>query len=443
MFGRMDSYDLIVCGGGPAGIGAALSASKLGLRVAIIEKSSLLGGNWTNGYVLSILGIYTYSGKTKIVGGIADYIVDELKRAGATKGKVGNFVPFRPDEMKLMLERICKENKIDIYLDSLVVGADVENRLIRDIYVSSKMGNKKLSARVFVDSTGDADLAAAAGNALLSGKEENGEHQQATIPFRIANVDEEKVIKYAKEHPDEISIVLSEEGKLSRIRILEKIVAPAKNAGLLYMPFGNSIFLFNTSKEGEYVCNASHSNVLNYKDGKELELSINEAREQVYSISNYLKSIPGFESSYLIDSSPNIGLRETRRAVGDYILKKSDVVSNARFEDKIVRCGHPIEVHDPEKGVYYEHLLGGDDSWYEIPYRAIVAKELDNLFIIGRCLSAEFEAQASARVTGTAMGMGQAAATAAYLMISKNLKSAREVDIKELQSLLLKNGAII
>ncbi|MGC9011309.1 MAG: FAD-dependent oxidoreductase, partial [Candidatus Micrarchaeia archaeon] len=204
-----------------------------------------------------------------------------------------------------------------------------------------------------------------------------------------------------------------------------------------------SIFLFNTSKEGEYVCNGSHSNVTDYRNGKELAISIEEARKQVFSIYNYLRSIPGFENSYLIDSAPGIGLRETRRAIGDYILKKSDVLGNARFEDKIVRCGHPIEVHDPEKGVYYEHLSGGDDSWYEIPYRAIVAKNLNNLFIVGRCLSAEFEAQASARVTGTAIGMGQAAATASYLMISKNLKSAREVNIKELQEILVKNGAIL
>ena len=440
----MDEYDLVVVGGGPAGVGTALSAAELELKTAIIEKTNMLGGNWTNGYVISILGVYTYSGKTKIVGGTVDKIIAELVRNGGSRGKVGNFIPFRPDEMKLTLEEMISKLNIDIYFSSLVTSADLDEGKIKSITISGKKGKEVVKGKVFVDSSGDADLAFIATNATMSGKEENGEHQQATIPFRIANVNEEGIAAYSKTHPEEISLVMDEKGGVSRIRITSLLVEKAKDDGSLYLPFGNSLFLFNTSKKGEYVCNATHSNVVDYTEGKQLALSIDDARRQIKSVMDFLvKKVPGFENAYLLDSAPSIGMRETRRAVGEYVLRKEDVIGNAKFDDKIVRCGHPIEIHDQQKGTYYQYLGGGNDSWYEIPYRAIVVKGVRNLFAIGRCLSAEFEAQASARVTGTSIGMGQAAATAAYIMIKKGISAAKDIDIKELQKALVEKGAIL
>ena len=134
----MDDYDVVVCGGGPAGIGAAFSAANLGLRTAIIERHFMLGGNWTNGYVLSVLGMYTYDGKSKIVGGIADEVVEELKKNGGTAGQAGNFVPFRPDEMKLTLDMLAEKKGITVYYGSLVKGAKKEGNRISSVYVSGK-----------------------------------------------------------------------------------------------------------------------------------------------------------------------------------------------------------------------------------------------------------------------------------------------------------------
>ncbi len=436
-------YDVVVVGGGPAGIGAAFSAARLGLSAAIIERHSMLGGNWTNGYVLSILGMYTYSGNTKIVGGIADYVVERLSKLSGTKGKVGNFIPFRPDEMKLALELASSELGIDKYFGSMATGASIENGLITGIQVTDKSGIKEVKGKVFVDSSGECDVTYLAGLGCMSGRSNDGAHQDATLPFRIGGVDEKKVIEHAKRNPDELSVVLDSEGNVSRIRIMQALVEKAKSAGDLYLPLANSEFLFNTSRRGEFVCNATHVHVNNFGDGAEIARITADARKQAVSSLEFLvKYVGGFENAYLIDSAPSIGMRETRRAIGEYILTKQDVISNARFDDAIVRCGHPVEVHDPEKGVYYVHLNGGDDSWYEIPYRAIVVKGAKNLFAIGRCLSAEFEAQASARVTGTAMGMGQAAATAASIMIEKGI-TAQQVDVKELQDRLRKAGAII
>jgi len=124
------------------------------------------------------------------------------------------------------------------------------------------------------------------------------------------------------------------------------------------------------------------------------------------------------------------------------VLTKEDILENKYFEDAIARCGHPIEIHDPKLGAYYIHLNAGDDSWYHIPYRSIVVKGVGNPFAVGRCFSAEFEAQAGARVSRTAIAMGQAAATAAYTSLSSG-KPIRAVNIRKLQSLLKKNGAII
>ncbi|MGC8496039.1 MAG: FAD-dependent oxidoreductase [Candidatus Micrarchaeia archaeon] len=436
-------YDLVIIGGGPAGLGAAFTAAKLGLKVAIVERHNMLGGNWTNGYVLSILGVYTYSGNTKIVGGIVDYIVDQLEKTSGTKGKIGNFIPFRPDEMKIVLETLSEELGIDKYYSSMVTGVGAADGWITDLEVTGKNGVTHIKGSVFIDSSGDSDVVYLARLGFMSGNDGNGEHQDATLPFRIGGVEEKRVIMHSKEHPDEIGVVLDQDGNVSRIRVLPKLVETAKKEKELYLPFANSEFLFNTSKRGEFVCNATHVHVGDFTSGAEIAKMIEDARKQILSSLNFLiRHVNGFENAYLVDSAPYIGLRETRRAIGEYILTKADVIGNARFDDAIVRCGHPIEIHDPTKGVYYIHLNGGDDSWYEIPYRAIVVKGAKNLFAIGRCISSEFEAHASARVTGTALGMGQAAATAAMIMVEKGI-SAQEVDVKELQDRLRSAGAIL
>jgi hypothetical protein len=438
----MEDYDFVVCGGGPAGIGAAFAAANLGLKTAIVERHFMLGGNWTHGYVLSVLGMYTYDGSEKIVGGIADEVVTALKNNNGTRGQVGNFIPFRPEEMKITLGLLAEKKGVDVYYGSLVKGSKTEEKRIRSIYISGK-SNFELNGKFFVDSTGDADIAFYSKAKTMQGLEGKGWHQEATLPFRIGNVNEEDIILFSIEHPDSVSVKVSEDGRLERFRILPKLVNAAKDKSGLYLPHANAEFMFNTSRKGEYVCNATHVDIIDFTDAEEMAEKIEDARKQVLASIKFLsENVHGFDDSYLMDSAPSIGLRETRRAVGEYVLKQSDVLNNARFGDTVARCGHPIEVHDPEKGILYTHLKNGDNSWYDIPYRSIVVKDIDNLFAIGRCLSAEFYAQASARVTGTAMAMGQASATAAKIAISKDIK-AKDVPIPELQSLLMKNGAIM
>ncbi len=442
MHDSMEDYDIVIVGGGPAGVGAAFTAAKLGLRTAIIERTTLLGGNWTNGYVLSILGVYTYDGSQKITGGIVDEIVAALKERGGARGQSGNFIPFRPDEMKLTLSYLAAKYGVVTYFGSLVTGASVEDNRISSVTVSGKDGTRTLRSKFFVDSSGDADLTYYATSNVIEGKENAGWHQEATLPFRVGNVDEEEVIKFSKAHPDLISVTLRD-GRLERLRIMPPLVTKAKEVHRLYLPDANAEFLFNTSRKGEFVCNATHIKIRDFKSGRELAEAINDLRHQVVSSVNFLiNEVDGFENAYLLDSASGIGLRETRRAVGEYVLRRSDVLGNARFDDAIARCGHPIEIHDPEKGVVYVHLEGGDSSWYHIPYRAIVQKGVGNAFVIGRCLSAEFDAQASARVTGTALAMGQAAATAAYLCMRDGVR-AIDVNIKELQTVLREQGMLI
>ncbi|MCL4404944.1 FAD-dependent oxidoreductase, partial [Candidatus Marsarchaeota archaeon] len=224
----MEDYDLVVCGGGPAGIGAAFSAANLGLKTAIIERHFMLGGNWTHGYVLSVLGMYTYDGSEKIVGGIADEVVAELKANGGTKGQAGNFVPFRPDEMKMTLGTLAEKKGIDVYYGSLVKGAKMDGKRIKSLYVSGKT-NIEIKGKFFVDSTGDADIALYSGAKTMAGKENEGWHQEATIPFRIGNVNEEDVILFSVEHPDMVSVKVNENGRLERFRVLPKLVSIASS----------------------------------------------------------------------------------------------------------------------------------------------------------------------------------------------------------------------
>ena len=438
----MDSYDLVVVGGGPAGIGAAISGAKNGLKTAIIERNPMLGGNWTNSYVVSILGVYTYDGSEKIVSGIVDEIVETLKKFGGTKGNVGNFIPFRPDEMKIALSYLVEKYKITTYFNSLVTGCELSEDKIKSVKIVGKDGMHEISGKEFVDSSGDADLSYYSISKAMEGKEGEGWHQETTIPFRIANVNEAEIIEFSKEHPELVSAPLVD-GKVSKIHINPPLVEKAKKDNELYLPNENSEFLFNTSREGEFICNATHAKIKDFRSGEEVATAINDLRHQVISSFEFLKkNVQGFENSYLMDSSPGIGMRETRRGIGEYILKRDDVLNGGRFDDHIARCGHPLEIHDPNKGLVYIHLNKGDSSWYEIPYRSIVQKGIDNLFIIGRCLSAEFDAQASARVSGTALAMGHAAGVAARMCINNNI-AAKEVNVKELQETLKTQGAIL
>ncbi|MGC8622724.1 MAG: FAD-dependent oxidoreductase [Candidatus Micrarchaeia archaeon] len=439
----MPMYDLVAVGGGPAGIGAAFSAAKLGMRAAIIERHGMLGGNWTNAYALSMLGIYTYSGKTKIVGGIADEIIKKLKKAGGTIGKSGNLIPFRPAEMEYILGEMAKALNVDCYFSSLVTDAKMQGKKVKYVEISGKDGVKRIYGKAFADASGDADLAYRLHLKYMSGREGKGYHQETTLPFRIGGIKEKEFVKYAKLKNNLASINLRKNGDIDRLHILKPALDSAKKNGKLYLPHSDNIFMFNTSQHGEMVCNATHAPIGDFTDGKEISSVLEDLRRQAYSVFNFMKeSIPGFEDSYIVDSASYLGLRETRRAEGEYVLTKEDVIENRRFEDAIARCGHAIEMHDPLLGNYYTHLKGGDDSWYQIPYRSIVVKGVDNLFAVGRCLSAEFEAQASARISGAALAMGQAAATAAYLSINSR-KSANSIDVKMLQHLLKKNGAII
>lgn len=278
----MEDYDVVVCGGGPAGIGAAFSAANMGLKTAIIERHFMLGGNWTNGYVLSVLGMYTYDGENKIVGGIADEVIEELKRNGGTEGQAGNFVPFRPDEMKLTLDVLAEKKGITVYYGSLVKGAKKDGNRISSIYVSGK-SNIEAKGKFFVDSTGDADIAFYSGAKTMSGMENSGIHQEATLPFRIGNINEERIILFGIEHQNFISVKVNEKGRLERFRVLPDFVKLAKEKYGLYLPYANAEFMFNTSKKGEFVCNATHVDINDFTDGNQMAKAIEDARKQVLS----------------------------------------------------------------------------------------------------------------------------------------------------------------
>ncbi len=266
----MTMYDLVAVGGGPAGIGATFSAARLGMRAAIVERHGMLGGNWTNAYALSMLGIYTYSGKTKIVGGIADEIIEKLKKAGGTIGKSSNLIPFRPAEMEYVLGEIAKALNVDCYFSSIVTDAKMQGKKVKYIEISGKDGVKRVYGKAFVDASGDADLVYRLHLKYMSGREGKGYHQETTLPFRIGGIKEKEFIRYAKSKKAFASVSLRKNGDIDRLHILKPALDLAKKNGKLYLPYSDNIFMFNTSRRGEMVCNATHAPIGDFTDGKEI-----------------------------------------------------------------------------------------------------------------------------------------------------------------------------
>lgn len=441
----MKNYDVIVIGGGTAGVMAAVAAARGGAKTLIVEKDSHLGG--TAVYGIPFLGIVSGHGDI-INGGMVQELISRLCKEdfsfGIARGAHWNIpeeyefslTPFDPEGLKFVFQEMCEEAGVQVLFNAILLDAALENGAVREISVCTKAGIEKLGAKVFIDCTGDGDLVAKAGGRF----QETSAVQNSSILFHLGNVDL-TAFRQALEEEDHVL------GKGSwHTRIIEQSKKTGAPKTLVHMaghlkPFEDERTITFTAvsyRDGEIHLNATR--VAGVDGTDPWQVSKAEFTERRHVMETYLamkKTVPGFENATLLFTSP-LGIRQSRNIVGDYTVTREDVLGAATFEDGVARGAYPIDIHDP-KGGRTQFQFIKDGGSYEIPFRAMLPKDMDGVIVAGRCISADHNAHGTVRIMGCVLSQGEAAGTAAAMCV-KESKPPRELDGKKLKDILLERN---
>ena len=445
---RARRCDVAVVGAGPAGVVAALAAAREGLDVFLVERLPFLGGSATAALVGPWMAFR--AGARAVVAGIAEEIVGRLATRGGCLGHLPDplgvcesITPFDSELLKLLLIEMVQEAGVKLALHSVAFDLQSGPDGLDSIILLDRSGPLTLRAKVFIDASGDAVLAAGAGVPIESGRPGDGLTQPLTALYKVGGVDEGALRHYVHDHPEEFVLGCSPEEYLHlpclAVSGFFSHVRAAKASGALTIA-RDRVLLFGSTRPGEVLVNMTRIQGKRGHVAEELTDAEVEGTRQIAESFEFLShSIPGFGSSFLLQTPTQIGIRETRRIVGSYVLTEADVRSGARFKDSIALGGFPIDIHAPTgSGVDCPQSLGVP---YEIPFRCLVPPRIPNLLVAGRCLSATFEAHASARITPTCMALGQAAGIAAALMATRNTPNTT-VPVREMQSRLTASNAL-
>jgi hypothetical protein len=412
-------YDVIVAGGGPGGIAAAVASARNGAKTLLIERYGFLGGAGT---AMMVNPWMTFSaGPKQIIYGVLQELIDGMSELGMY-GHPKQKTAFDPEALKYVAEHLCLDAGVELLYHTFLgdVQMDESSCYIKSIRVANKGGLMDLKAKVFVDTTGDADLAALAGATVEKGREVDSLSQPMTLNFRMANVD--------------IDRMPSREG-------MTELYIEAKKRGELKCPRENVLW-FYANQDGVIHFNQTRVILKDATDPWQLTAAEVEAREQVQEFVVFLKKyVDGFENAYLQTTAPQIGVRESRRVIGDYKLTADELLAACKFDDVVALGSYPVDIHNPAgEGTIIQRLEPGE--WYDIPFRSLIPKKIDNLIIGGRPISATHEAHSALRVQPIAMAIGQAAGTAAAVCANEG-NLPRETDVKKVQKSLLKQGAFL
>ena len=447
-----ESTDVLVIGGGPSGLCAAIAAARTGAKTMLIEQGGYCGGMATAGLVAPFMTCYDSGGKTMLIRGLFEEIVDRLiAMNGAihpsevpassaftsyiTAGHI-HVTPFKAEALKLLADRMLAEAGVKVlYHTSFVDAVSVGERVER-VIVSKKEGLCSIEAKVIVDCTGDGDCAVAAGVPYTMGNGE-GRIQPATMFFRVGNVDSSKVEADIQANLDNF---YRKDGV--NYRSMHWWVAKAREAGDWKLN-RVSIGLFRGVEEDEWSINTSRIMGVDGTKSESLTFGEQVGREQVDEIFAFLKKyVPGFENSKLLQSGSTLGIRETRHIHGIKTMVLDDVLECRVPEDSIMIAANSVDVHGRFGPTSNEYITIPEGKYYGISYGCLVPENRSNLLVAGRCVSAESEAAGAIRVMPPCMGMGQAAGTAAALASLTNT-DVRLLDVQKLRVELKKNGVLL
>lgn len=442
-------YDVVVAGSGPSGMTAALAAARNGAKVLLIEKNGFLGGMNTAGMVGPFMTFH--SGEKQVVKGIAEEIVQRLVKRGGCLGHipdpigvVSTITPFEPEQLKqVYFEMVTEEKNISLLLHTFVAGVGKTGRTVKNISCVNKSGIFTVEAKLFIDATGDGDVAALAKAKYEEGRKSDNLSQPMTLMFKMGGINFDKIRDYIRENPEQF--ILSEEDNLDQYVAVSGYF-DSINVAKEEMEFTinrDRVLMFQGINPGEAFINMSRIIKLQGTNGSDMTKAEVIGHKQIDEIVHFLKKyVSGFEHSYLLQTASTVGVRESRRFHCHYSLTMEDVLEGKDFEDGVAACAFPIDLHDPN-GSELSWVRTNKDSYYTIPYRCMLLKQFDNLIVTGRCIDTSHESMASSRVSPTAMALGEAAGTAAALANNMGIESFSKVDVKKLKEILVNNKCIV
>ncbi len=436
--------DLVVVGAGTAGSAAAIAAADQGLKVLLVEQSGSAGGSASIGLVTPLMS-------TGIKGNpMCSYVGQEINRRMVALGAaLGDGSAFDPGMLAIVIEKMLLERKVQVLLHATATGVHMEKGRVTGLDVFTKAGFAKVSGRVFVDATGDGDLCMLAGLPMLHGDEETGKNQPVSLRYIVGGVDKKAFADFlnslgANVTPEHMSGATTRGD--GRTWPMDPIMDKAIAAGDL--EFDDAVYWQFFALPGREDCIAFNCpeffDLHDADDPDNMTYVQLEGKQRILRhLLFYRKYCPGFEKAYISSISSIVGMRESRRAVTDYVIPVEDLVAHRKWPDAVCQSNYPVDVHgrklrckDIERGD------SGEKPFYEVPLRALIVRDADNLMVAGRNLGAEFVAQSSIRIIPTCRAMGEAAGIAAALACQEAAVNLHALDGVRVHDEMVRRGAI-
>lgn len=441
------SCDVLVCGGGTAGVVAAITAARAGADTLVVEQLGQLGGTQSAAWVTPMMPNKIL--EESLTHGLNDEILHRAAQLDPPPtDKSGDLLWFNPVTLAFVLDDLLAEAGGRVLYHTVISDAVVEDGALTGVVVENKSGRQRISARVTIDCTGDADVALRANVPCAAGDPDDGHNQPMSLRFALAGVDQERAVAFLA---DELGMACYARPPLFEIGAGEAKSTPlgplicraVEDGTLAEDDLGYLQFFSMLGRPGELAFNCPRISGLSATDAWDLSKAQTVGRQKIRRIARFFKAyVKGFEDSYIGTVAPTVGVRESRRIVGDYTLTEEDYLTEARFPDAVARNSYPIDIHSTKAkgGLIMKHLPPG--HYHEIPYRCLLPVGVENLLVAGRCLSATFAAQAAVRIQQNCRAFGEAAGLAAVLALEQGVPP-RHIDTDELRRRLNAQGARI